>query len=131
MQSITLNLILFFHGAITSLTKIFVFFQYQFTIDRRSFILIFQHIIDHIDNDLFGQYSTSNSLTIDIYLNRPSHYSVLDLSVIGQNMRRLLYRFLPHSIYELFEIFCVEIHFEVCNPYRVERVEIVERPIVI
>ena len=46
-------------------------------------------------------------------------------------MRRLLYHFLPLSIYELFEMFTVEIHFEVCNPYRVERVRIVERPIVI
>ena len=100
-------------------------------IDRRSLIFIFQHILDHLNNDLFDQYDTPNSLTIHIYLNRPSHYSVLDLTIMEQNMRRLLYCFLPHSIYDLFEIFCVEIHFEVSNPYRVERVQVIERPIVI
>ena len=46
-------------------------------------------------------------------------------------MRRLIYHFLPLSIYELFELFTVEIHFEMSNPYCVERVQIVERPIVI
>ena len=53
---------------------------------------------------------------------------ILELGIIERDMRRLLYHFLPLSIYELFT---VEIHFEMSNPYRVERVQIVERPIVI
>ena len=100
-------------------------------IERRSFLLIFQHIIDQLDNDLFEQYGTPTSLTIHIYLNRPPYDSNLDLGIVERDMRRLLYHFLPLSIYELFEMFTVEIHFEVCNPYHVERVRIVERPIVI
>ena len=97
-------------------------------IERRSFLLIFQHIIDQLDNDLFEQYGTPTSLTIHIYLNRPPYDSNLDLGIVERDMRRLLYHFLPLSIYELFT---VEIHFEMSNPYRVERVQIVERPIVI
>ena len=100
-------------------------------IDRRSFLLIFQHIIDQPDNDLFENQDTPTSLTIHIYLNRPPYDSILELGIIERDMRRLLYHFLPLSIYELFEMFTVEIHFEVCNPYRVERVQIVERTIVI
>ena len=101
-------------------------------IERRSFLLIFQPIIDQLDNDLFEQYGTPTSLTIHIYLkNRPPYDSSLDLGIVERDMRRLLYHFLPLSIYELFELFTVEIHFEMINPYRVERVQIVERPIVI
>ena len=100
-------------------------------IERRSFLLIFQHIIDQLDNDLFENQDTPISLTIHIYLNRPPYDSNLELGIIERDTRRLLYHFLPLSIYELFEMFTVEIHFEMCNPYRVERVQIVERPIVI
>ena len=95
---------------------------------ERSFLLIFQHIIDQLDNDLFEHQDTPTSLTIHIYLNRPPYDSNLELGIIERDMR-LLYHFLPLSIYELFEMFTVEIHFEVCNPYRVVR--IVERTIVI
>ena len=100
-------------------------------IERRSFLLIFQHIIEQLDNDLFEHYDTPTSLTIHIYLNRPPYDSNLDLGIVERDTRRLLYHFLPLSIYELFELFTVEIHFEMINPYRVERVQIVERPIVI
>ena len=100
-------------------------------IERRSVLLIFQHIIDQLDNDLFEHQDTPTSLTIHIYLNRPLYDSNLELGIIERNMRRLLYHCLPLSIYELFEMYSVEIHFEVCNPYHVERLRIVERPIVI
>ena len=116
---------------IEQLSLFFFIFQFDILIERRSFLLIFQHIIDQLDNDLFEQCSTPTSLTIHIYLNRPPYDSSLDLGIVERDMRRLLYHFLPLSIYELFELFTVEIHFEVCNPYRVERVRIVERPIVI
>ena len=107
-----------------------LFFQFEFLIER-SFLLIFQHIIDELDNDLFEHHDMPTSLTIHIYLNRPPYDSNLELGIIERDMRRLLYHFLPLSIYELFELFTVEIHFEMSNPYRVERVQIVERPIVI
>ena len=100
-------------------------------IERRSSLLIFQHIIDQLDNDLFENQDTPTSLTIHIYLNRPPYDSNLELGIIEKDTRRLSYHFLPLPIYELFEMFTVEIHFEMCNPFRVERVQIVQRPIVI
>ena len=98
---------------------------------RRSFLLVFQQIIDHLDNDLFENQDTRTSLTIHIYLNRPPYDSILELSAIERNVRRLLYHFLPLPIYDLFEIFTIQVHFEACNPYHTERVEIAEYPIVI
>ena len=62
---------------------------------RRSFLLVFQQIIDHLDNDLFENQDTRTSLTIHIYLNRPPYDSILELSAIERNVRRLLYHFLP------------------------------------
>ena len=85
-------------------------FQFDFLIERRSFLLIFQHIIDQLDNDMFDHQDTPASLTIHIYLNRPPYDSILDLGIVERNVRRLWYHFLPLSIYELFEIFTVEIH---------------------
>ena len=70
---------------------------------QRSFLLVFQQIIDHLDNDLFENQDTRTSLTIHIYLNRPPYDSILDLGIIERNIRRLLYRFLPLPIYDLFE----------------------------
>ena len=55
--------------------------------------------------------------------------SILDLGIIERN-RRLLYRFLPLPIYDLFEFFTIQVHFEACQPYHV-RVEITEYPVVI
>ena len=98
---------------------------------QRSFLLVFQQIIDHLDNDLFENQDTRTSLTIHIYLNRPPYDSILDLGIIERNIRRLLYRFLPLPIYDLFEFFTIQVHFEACQPYHVERVEITEYPVVI
>ena len=98
---------------------------------QRSFLLVFQQSIDHLDNDLFENQDTRTSLTIHIYLNRPPYDSILDLGIIERNIRRLLYRFLPLPIYDLFEFFTIQVHFEACQPYHVERVEITEYPVVI
>ena len=98
---------------------------------QRSFLLVFQQIIDHLDKDLFENQDTRTSLTIHIYLNRPPYDSILDLGIIERNIRRLLYRFLPLPIYDLFEFFTIQVHFEACQPYHVERVEITEYPVVI
>ena len=98
---------------------------------QRSFLLVFQQIIDHLDNDLFENQDTRTSLTIHIYLNRPPYDSILDLGIIERNIRRLLYRFLPLPIYDLFEFFTIQVHFEACQPYHVERFEITEYPVVI
>ena len=86
--------------------------------------------MDHLDNDLFENQDTWTSLTIHIYLNRPPYDSILDLGIIERN-RRLLYRFLPLPIYDLFEFFTIQFHFEACQPYHVEIVEITEYPVVI
>ena len=98
---------------------------------QRSFLLVFQQIIDHLDNDLFENQDTRTSLTIHIYLNRPPYDSILDLGIIERNIRRLLYHFLPLPIYDLFEIFTIQVHFEVCQPYHEERVEITKYLVVI
>ena len=98
---------------------------------QRSFLLVFQQIIDHLDNGLFENQDTRTSLTIHVYLNSPPYDSILDLSIIERNVRRLLYNFLPLPIYDLFEIFTIQVHFEVCQPYHVERVEITEYLVVI
>ena len=98
---------------------------------QRSFLLVFQQIIDHLDNDIFENQDTRTSLTIHVYLNRPTYDSMIDLSIIERNFRRLLYHFLPLPIYDLFEIFTIQVHFEVCQPYHVERVEITEYLVVI
>ena len=82
-QKSTLNNFLFF----------FEFFQFDFVFQRRSFLLVFQQIIDHLDNDLFENQDTRSSLTILIYLNRPPYDSILDLGIIERNIRRLLYHF--------------------------------------
>ena len=39
--------------------------------------------------------------------------------------------FLPLPIYELFEFFTIQVHFEACQPHHVERVEITEYPVAI
>ena len=57
------------------------FFQFDFVF-QRSFLLVFQQIIDHLDNDLFENQDTRISLTIHIYLNRPPYDSILDLGII-------------------------------------------------
>ena len=90
---------------------------------QRSFLLVFQQIIDHLDNDIFENQDTRTSLTIHVYLNRPTYDSIIDLSIIERNVRRLLYHFL--------EIFTIQVHFEVCQPYHEERVEITKYLVVI
>ena len=82
-QKSTLNNFLFF----------FEFFQFDFVFQRKSFLLVFQQIIDHLDNDLFENQDTRTSLTILIYFNRPPYDSILDLGIIERNIRRLLYHF--------------------------------------
>ena len=67
--------------------------QFDFVFQRRSFLLVFQQIIDHLDNDLFENQDTRTSLTIHIYLNRPPCDSILDLGIIERNIRRILYHF--------------------------------------
>ena len=89
---------------------------------RRSFLLVFQQIIDHLDNNIFENQDTQTSLTIHIYLNRPPYDSILDLGIIERN-RRLLYRFLPLPIYDLFEFFTIQVHFEACQPYHVKELK--------
>ena len=64
-------------------------FQFDFLIERRSFLIIFQHIIDQLDNDMFDHQDTPASLTIHIYLNRPPYDSILDLGIVERNVRRL------------------------------------------
>ena len=68
------------------------------------------------------------SLTIHIYLNRPPYDLHLDLGTIERNITRLLYRFLSIPMYDLFQIFTIQVHFNACNLYHVERVEIIEYP---
>ena len=48
--------------------------------------------------------------------------SILDLGIIERN-RRLLYRFLPLPIYDLFEFFTIQVHFEACQPYHVRELK--------
>ena len=66
------------------------------------------------------------SLTIHIYLNRLPYDLQLDLGNVERSIKRILYHFLPIPMHDLFKFFSICVHFEACNPYHVERVEIVE-----
>ena len=108
----------------TNLNLFSIFFQYNFTFQARDLRLVLHQILEHIDT--FDIQNMRTSLTIHIYLNRPPYDLQLDLGNVERNMKRILYHFLPIPMHDLFKFFSICVHFEACNPYHVERVEIVE-----
>ena len=101
------------------------FFQFHFRFEARDLRTILQQILDHLDT-LFDIQDMRTSLTIHLYLNKPPYDLQLDLCTVERNIKRLSYHFLPIPLNDLFQFFSIQVHFNVCNPYHVERVEIIE-----
>ena len=66
------------------------------------------------------------SLTIHLYLNRPPYDLQLDLGTVERNTKDFYIIFFQSLCMIYFNFFSIQVHFNACNPYHVERVEIIE-----
>ena len=68
----------------------------------------------------------ATSLTIHLYLNRPPYDLQLDLGTVERNTKDFYIIFFQSLCMIYFNFFSIQVHFNACNPYHVERVEIIE-----